>query len=150
MRKKYAAFAFSSLYSIRFASKVARKKNGWRGEKVVEKKWNSSASGERVIGELGGTGSCYTVKRGMEKEIDSIRWRKDLPKPPHLCPPSFLYPSSFRWREISNVSGCRRRVSRDSAKLTHRMFVKRCPDAKREETRWKRTPCKRRHAEFAG
>lgn len=32
-------------------------------------------------------------------------------------------PLFLGWREISNVSGCRRRVSRDSAKLTHRLFV---------------------------
>jgi len=69
--------------SSRSSTTMGRGRRGMRERRGWWK--NSSASGERVIGELGGTGSCYTAERDGEGEI-LLGGRRIYPKPPCLRP----------------------------------------------------------------
>lgn len=124
------------LYSFRNSGWNEERTSGVETEREREggkKKSNSSASGERVIGELGGTGSCYTAERdGRNGRGEILHGGRRTHR---------NHPAAILWTTegIGFVVG---------KSCVRHSFVKRRPAAKREVTRWKRTPRKRRHAEF--
>lgn len=127
------------------------------------KKSNSSASGERVIGEptelVRVTAAATVGKDGREDPTGSYPVEEESSE---ILRPNFLPSAPFSSLSVhgsssNEVSGCRWKISRVFAVLYLfftrsfvRSFVKKCSAAKPEKTCWKRTLYKCRHVEFAG
>lgn len=144
MWKNMQLFIFSPLYSVRFTSKVVRKKNGRRWWKKVKFQCVRRVCNRRTWRNW----FVLHAKRGMEKEMDSIRWKKDPSKPSHLrlsSPFCSFSSDDEKYLTYRVVVG----KSRVLAKSIHACSLRE-PNAKRKKTRWKRTPCKRRQSKFAG
>lgn len=134
--KKIRSFLYFHHYT-RYVSPVRwhEKKEREKRREGGGKKSNSSASGECVIGELGENWFVLHAKRGMEKEMDSIRWKKDPSKPSRLRPssPFCSFSSDDEGYLTYRVVVGKSRVTLRSSSV--RASSLREPNAKRKKTR---------------